>query len=313
MARRRKTRRRSPLAVLLALAALAAAFAVGVWIARPRAAPDLGRPPAARPAPAPAPVAPRGERVRPRPTPPPETPADAISIERPPGPAPRARLALVVDDLGRDLGEVERLLAIGVPMSFAILPFEPETEPVALRLRQAGAEVLVHLPMEAEGGGDPGPGAVVEGLSTRRITKRTEAAVDAVPGATGLNNHMGSRITADEGAMGAILDVVARRRLFFLDSRTTAGTGAFEWARERGIAAAKRDVFLDDDPSPEAVAAQFAAWLDAARANGAAVAIGHPREATLALLERELPRVGAAGFELVPVSYLLERSESLPE
>ena len=78
-------------------------------------------------------------------------------------------------------------------------------------------------------------------------------------------------------------------------------------------AAAKRDVFLDDDPSPEAVAAQFAAWLDAARARGAAIAIGHPREATLALLERELPRARAAGFELVPVSYLLERSESLPE
>ena len=69
----------------------------------------------------------------------------------------------------------------------------------------------------------------------------------------------------------------------------------------------------DDDPSPEAVAAQFAAWLDAARARGAAIAIGHPREATLALLERELPRARAAGFELVPVSYLLERSESLPE
>lgn len=312
MARRRKTRRRSPFLVLLALAALAAAFAAGVWIARPRPAPEVGRSPEARPSPAPA--APRSERVRPRPaSPPAAAPTDATSIERPPGPALRARLALVVDDLGRDLAEVERLLAISVPMSYAILPFEPETERVALRLRQAGAEVLVHLPMEAEGGGDPGPGAVVEGLSSRRITKRTEAAIDAVPGATGLNNHMGSRITADEHAMGAILDVVARRGLFFLDSRTTAGTGAFDWARARGIAAAKRDVFLDDDPSPEAVAAQFTAWIDAARANGAAIAIGHPREATLAVLERELPRARAAGFELVPVSYLLERSESLPE
>lgn len=312
MVRRRKSRRRSPLAVLLVVAALGVTFAAGVWIARPRAAPDAGRAPAARSGPAPA--APRAERAGPRPAPPrTETRPDATSVERPAGPAPRARLALVIDDLGRDVAEVERLLALGVPISYAVLPFEPESERVALRLREAGAEVLVHLPMEAAGGGDPGPGAVLERLSPRRIAKRTETAVDAVPGATGVNNHMGSRITADEGAMGAILDVVARRGLFFLDSRTTAETRAFDWARERGLAAAKRDVFLDDDPAPEAVAAQFAAWLDAARANGAAIAIGHPRAATLAVLERELPRARAAGFELVPVSFLLERSESLPE
>jgi polysaccharide deacetylase 2 family uncharacterized protein YibQ len=260
------------------------------------------------------PAAPRPERVRPRPLPPrPPDRADETSVERPPGPAPSARLALVIDDLGRDLAEVDRLLALGVPISYAVLPFETQSEAVALRLREAGAEVLVHLPMEPAGGGDPGPGAVLERLSPRRIAKRTEAAVDALPGATGVNNHMGSRITADESAMGAILDVVARRGLFFLDSRTTAETRAFEWARERGIPATRRDVFLDDDPAEAAVAAQFAAWLEAARTQGAAVAIGHPREATLAVLERELPRARAAGFELVPVSFLLERSESLPE
>lgn len=318
MARRRKSRsrRRSPLAVLLVVAALGAAFGVGVWIARPRPAPEVGRGPAARPAPS----APRAEPARPRPTPAPRPgpPApdrrvDATSVERPPGPTTRARLALVIDDLGRDLAEVERLLALDLPLSYAVLPFEPRSEEVALRLREAGAEVLVHLPMEGHGDVDPGPGAVLGRLSPRRIGALTGRAIDAVPGATGLNNHMGSRVTADEAAMSAILEVVARRGLFFLDSRTTAETRAFEWARERGIAAARRDVFLDDDPAPEAVAAQFAAWLDAARANGAAVAIGHPREATLAVLERELPGVRAAGFELVPVSFLLERSESLPE
>jgi polysaccharide deacetylase 2 family uncharacterized protein YibQ len=311
MARRRKSRR-SPLLLLLVIAALGVAFAAGVWIARPRPAPGAGRPPAARPAPAPA--KPPEERARPRPaTPRPEPPTDATSVERPPGPATRARLALVIDDLGRDLAEVERLLALDLPLSYAVLPFEPRSEEVALRLREAGAEVLVHLPMEGHGDVDPGPGAVLERLSPRRIGALTGRAIDAVPGATGLNNHMGSRVTADETAMSAILDVVARRGLFFLDSRTTAETRAFEWARERGIPAAKRDVFLDDDPSEAAVSAQFAAWLEAARTNGAAVAIGHPREATLAVLERELAGVRAAGFELVPISFLLERSESLPE
>jgi polysaccharide deacetylase 2 family uncharacterized protein YibQ len=113
--------------------------------------------------------------------------------------------------------------------------------------------------------------------------------------------------------MRAILGVVGGKGLFFLDSRTTAETGAFGWAREAGIPAARRDVFLDDDPDAEKVAAEFARLLELARQRGAAIAIGHPRPATFEVLEREVPRARAAGFEFVPVSYLLERTEALPE
>jgi polysaccharide deacetylase 2 family uncharacterized protein YibQ len=297
MARRRKRPSRSRYLVLIA--AGVALFALGFWAVRHRPAPPRlptrTAAPAARARPAPEPV---------------EAPTE---VEELPGPPPQARVAIVVDDLGRSVKQVDRLLAIGVPMSYAVLPFESHTRDVVARLSAAGAEILVHLPMEPDGADNPGPHAILERLDPRRIAARTEEAVAAVPGAVGLNNHMGSKITADESAMRAVLGVVARHGLFFLDSRTTVETRAFDWARDEGIPAVRRDVFLDDDLDASAIAEQFGRLLELARANGAAVAIGHPHESTLQVLEREVPRARAAGVEFVPVSYLLERSESLPE
>ncbi len=318
MARRRKGR--SLPRLLLLLAAAAGLFALGLWWGSGHRLswPSFGR---VEP-PAPAPVASRTPAAKARSARPagpnPSTPAptganEPTEVTRPPGPAPQARVALVVDDLGRSLDEVDRLLALGVPFSAAVLPFEPKSAEVAARLRAAGVEVLVHLPMEADGAASPGPNAILERLSPARITELAGRSIDAVPGAAGVNNHMGSRITADAAAIGSILDVVAARKLFFLDSRTTPESRAFDLARERGIPATRRDVFLDSDPQAPAVAAEFVRLLALARERGAAVAIGHPNESTLALLEREIPLARAAGIEFVPVSYLLERSEALPE
>ncbi len=320
MARRRKGRS-LPRLLFLILAA-AGLFALGIWWGKGR---QLPRPAAARvesPANARTPAA--RERAA-RSVAPGAVSSSATSsatttganepteVARPAGPATQARVALVVDDLGRSFDEVDRLLALGVPFSAAVLPFEPLSAEVARRLRAAGIEVLVHLPMEANGGESPGPNAIFERLAPDRIGALAGESIDAVPGATGVNNHMGSRITADAVTIGAILDVVATRKLFFLDSRTTPESRAFELARERGIPATRRDVFLDSDPSAAAVAGEFERLLDLARQRGAAVAIGHPHAATLELLEREIPRARAAGIEFVPVSYLLERSELLPE
>jgi polysaccharide deacetylase 2 family uncharacterized protein YibQ len=288
---------------------VAALAAAAFWLARHRPAPP---PAGARPAPARSVArAPAPRRAPPPATVPPR--AAATEVAAPTGAGPRARVALILDDFGRSTAESERALALGVPMTYAVLPFEPRSAEVARQLRAAGAEVLVHLPMEAVGAEDPGPRVIATGQSRSRVTRLTERAIEAVPGAAGLNNHMGSLATADARTMGAVLDVVARRGLFFVDSRTSAETGAFDWARERGIAAVRRDVFLDAEPEPAAVAEQFARLLELARAHGAAVAIGHPRPATLEVLAREIPRARAAGVEFVPVSYLLERSEANPE
>jgi len=291
-------------ALLLALAAVALGYwAIGLRRADERPSPRARSGAAAKPA--------RPTDARPsRPSPPPTVSAPAASA-----PAARARagrVALVIDDLGRSLADLDRLAALGVPITYAVLPFETRTGEVVARLRAAGAEILCHLPLEGRPGADPGPGAIREEHSARRVARRTREAIDAVPGAVGLSNHMGSIVTADREAMAALLEVVAERGLFFLDSRTSADSVAYELAHRAGVPTARRDVFLDGEIEPAAVRAQFERLLAAARDGGAAIAIGHPHAVTLAALDELVPMAIAAGYEFVPVSYLLER-DARPE
>ncbi|MEO7794264.1 MAG: divergent polysaccharide deacetylase family protein [Thermoanaerobaculia bacterium] len=246
-------------------------------------------------------------------------PVSSVGTEAEPASGqPRARIALVIDDLGRDVAAVERLttlapLSANVQLSYAVLPFESRTSEVVEALRRHGAEVLLHLPMDPEGAADPGPGALLAGMSKRDLAAATAAALAAVPGAVGVNNHMGSKLSGDRTAMTAILGEVKSEGRYFLDSRTTAESVGFEVARDLGIPAASRDLFLDDEVTKVAITAQFAKLLALAREQGAAIAIAHPHPATLAVLAEAIPRAVADGFEFVPVSYLLERSEELPE
>jgi polysaccharide deacetylase 2 family uncharacterized protein YibQ len=244
-----------------------------------------------------------------------ETPLPAepeTEVAKPGGPEPAGRVALVIDDLGRDLTELATLKGLGIPLSYAVLPFEAETAPVVAALRQEHAEILCHLPMEPENDRlhDPGPGALRLGMSESELRDLTAAALAAVPGATGVNNHMGSGLSADPRSMRSILGVLAAKNLFFLDSRTSARSVGYRVASALGIPAAERHVFLDDDERPEAVEAQFARLLTLARSKGAAIAIGHPHPATLEILAREVPKAREAGFQFVPVSFLLDRPGS---
>jgi hypothetical protein len=309
---------------VLVFVALALAGVAAVWLGlrgfdglRPPVTPEAGDAPAAAPA-APRPPTP----VRPGPGMPSEPePAVAAPNGGPHAPPPEpaavppggeALVALVIDDLGRSLGDLEALAALGVPVSHAVLPFESRTGEVAAALAGRGAEVLVHLPMEAAGGADPGPGTLHHGMSAAELAAATRRALSAVPGAVGANNHMGSVLSADERAMRAVLGVLAEDGLFFLDSRTSPDTVAYRAAAELGIPAAERQVFLDPDPSPAAVRAQFHRLLALARSRGAAIAIGHPLPSTLSVLAEEVPRAQALGYRFVPVSYLLERTGELP-
>lgn len=244
---------------------------------------------------------------RPLPAGAPDAGADAAVPQGP------ARIALVIDDLGRSLADLEALARLEVPLSYAVLPFETMTAEVTAALAAKQAEILCHLPMAAEDGQDPGAGALLAGMDPDELERRTRAALAAVPGAAGANNHMGSALTADESAMRRILGVLSERGLFFVDSRTSPATVGFDTALALDIPAAARDVFLDADPESTAVAAEFQRLLGIARERGAAIAIGHPHPATLAMLAREVPLAVAAGYEFVPVSYLLESPGELPE
>lgn len=223
---------------------------------------------------------------------------------RPDGPF----VAIVVDDLGRSVETIRRLLSWNVALSYSVLPYETHTAEVTRALRQAQVEILCHLPMEGSAEADPGPGALRQTMTGAELARLTEAALAQVVGAQGVNNHMGSVLSADAMAMRSVLRVVEQHGLFFLDSRTASESRAYDVAMELGVAAGKRQVFLDRDPSAPAIAEQFQELLALARRQGAAIAITHPHRATLDRLEIEVQRALGLGYRFVPVSYLLDRS-----
>lgn len=238
-----------------------------------------------------------------------ETPAPPPEI----APGAGARVAVVIDDLGRSLADLDTLDALGVTLTWAVLPFETRTPEVVAELRRREREVLLHLPMEPANGADPGPGALTRGMGRRELVRATREALAAVPGAVGVNNHMGSGLSADPRAMRTVLGELAKRGLYFLDSRTTVDTVGYRVATSLGIPAAERQVFLDREPTPEEITHQFRRLLALARERGSAIAIGHPYPETLEVLAREIPVAVERGYDFVPVSFLLQRPGGLPE
>jgi polysaccharide deacetylase 2 family uncharacterized protein YibQ len=244
------------------------------------------------------------------------THAPEIATPAPPpeiAPGAGARVAVVIDDLGRSVADLDTLDALGVPLTYAVLPFESHTPEVAAELARRDREVLVHLPMEPVNGANPGPGALTRAMGRRELVRATRAALAAVPGAVGVNNHMGSGLCTDRRAMRTVLGVLEKRGLYFLDSRTTADTVAYQVATSLGIPAAERQVFLDREPTPEEITHQFRRLLALARERGSATAIGHPHPETLEVLAREIPGAVERGYDFVPVSFLLQRPGELPE
>lgn len=160
---------------------------------------------------------------------------------------------------------------------------------------------MLHLPMAPA----DGPFAWHSGLNPQQLKQRLEQALMKVPHASGVNNHMGSQMTTRPQPMATLMSELQQRHLFFIDSRTEARTVAAATAQRVGLASLSRDIFLDDDPSPEAVATQFRAAIQLARKQGSVVVIGHPHPATLTLLERELPRLEALGIDWVDIGQMI--------
>ena len=290
-------------------------FAVGIYlgieIGKPPPRPDFSRQAEAPPT-AGQPTAPPVSVSDPASTVPEPSASEATApnpVVRQPAPeaSGRPRLALVIDDLGRSLQDLDTLAALGVPITYAVLPFEIRTAEVVSELRRRRAEYLCHLPMEAKSGANPGKGALLLNMSPSELESATRKALAAVPGAAGVNNHMGSGLAADRGAMNTVVSVMADEGLYFLDSRTSKETLGYTMARQMGVPAAERQVFLDNQRDHQYIRGQFAEFLKAARARGGAIAIGHPYPETLEVLAESVPLAAAEGFEFVLVSALLDR------
>jgi hypothetical protein len=219
----------------------------------------------------------------------------------------RPMVAVVLDDLGLNRTRTAAAAALPGPLTLSFLAYA-ENLPAQTRLaRAAGHELLLHQPMEPEGAEDPGPQALLTGLSAAENRARLEAALNRLPGIVGINNHMGSRFTADAAAMRPVMAALRARGLLYLDSRTTGRSVGVAAAAEAGVPHAGRDVFLDHDRAAgRAYVERRLAELEAlAHETGAAVAIGHPADATLAALADWLPGLSARGLQLVPISAIV--------
>jgi len=214
------------------------------------------------------------------------------------------RIAIIIDDLGYQLDAGRRAIDLPGPISFAVLPGTPRARALAMQAHESGKEVLLHLPLNDK---THDPLGLNLDMNRREFGDTFKAALTSVPFAIGVNSHRGSLLTRHPGHMQWLMDEIqARDNLFFIDSYTTHESIALQIARETGIDARKRDVFLDPDRDPETVVREFERMKQLAQKRGSIVVIGHPYAATLDLLERELPKLADEGYELVTISELMQ-------
>jgi polysaccharide deacetylase 2 family uncharacterized protein YibQ len=218
-------------------------------------------------------------------------------------------IAVVIDDMGLNRALSRRAVALrGLTLSY--LPYGEDLPAQTSEARAAGHELLVHVSMAPEGREDAGPNALVPGLSDAEVARRVDWALTRFSGYVGINNHMGSRFTADEKGMEEVMARLKARGLLFLDSRTTPKTVGPALAHRLGVPFAERSVFLDNVETTDAVRRQLAELEAVARRDGAAIAIGHPKDTTLGALAPWLETLEAKGFVLVPVSAIVRHALS---
>ncbi len=221
--------------------------------------------------------------------------------------SPQPRLAIILDDFGYDRSSADALFALPYPLTLSVLPHLAHSADIAEEAHRRGYQVLLHLPMEpAAGAARPEAAELRAGMSAAEATRLLAGMLDTVPHAAGVNNHQGSLASADARLMAALMPALRERGLFFIDSRTTAATVAYDAALRAGLPAGFRNVpFLDDTPTRAAVEQQLALAVRRAHRQGFAIAIGHPYPATVQTLAEMLPQFEARGVRLVFVSELV--------
>ncbi|WP_372741414.1 divergent polysaccharide deacetylase family protein [Neptunomonas sp.] len=219
------------------------------------------------------------------------------------------RIVIVIDDMGNNLAEGEAALALPGPVTYAVLPHSAYGRSLALAANRLGKDVMLHVPMANTQNLKLGPGALTQGLSEARFKEILNAGLDSVPYATGLNNHMGSLLTRQRTPMKWVMEVAKSRGLFFLDSRTTGGSVAWDTARNEGVPALIRDIFLDHEQTEVFLNRQFVRAVKIARKYGTAIVIGHPYPITTTFLQKAIPALDEAGVQLVSAPALLMQQQ----
>jgi polysaccharide deacetylase 2 family uncharacterized protein YibQ len=234
------------------------------------------------------------------------SPASMAAAKNAEGKIENARLAIIIDDLGSDRAAAEAVFALGFPLTISVLPNHEHSADIAAEAHRRGFQVMLHLPMQSIANETPEAQELHPGMPAPEVAALLDQFLQNVPDVAGVNNHQGSQATADPALMDALMPVLRDRQLFYVDSRTTVATVAYETAQDFGVRSAFRNVpFLDDVVEVAAVRKQLELALRGAREKGEAVAIGHPHAATLQALREILPKAQAQGIHLVAASELV--------
>ena len=220
----------------------------------------------------------------------------------------RPRIAIVIDDLGKENHIFQELLRWDLPLTLSVLPFTPFGKAIALEAHQRGKEVILHLPMEPQDypKTQPGEGALLHEMDEEKLLRQLSKDIQAIPYVKGVSNHMGSRLTEDPEKMRIILSELKRRKLFFLDSRTTPHTVGLQTAKSLGLGALERNVFLDHSQNEDDVKKQLEQLIQTSLSTGKAIGIGHPHPSTISALKEMMPKMQEKGIDIVPLSALIE-------
>lgn len=211
-------------------------------------------------------------------------------------------IAIIIDDMGHNLEEGERLAALDQPLTLAFLPWRRHTQRLAQLAHDRGKEIMLHAPMANTHNFDLGPGGLTADMDEHTMTLTLRRALQSIPYVQGVNNHMGSLLTQQLRAMDWVMKELNRYRLYFVDSRTIASSVAGDVARAYSIPSVTRDIFLDHEQTEEFVDKQFQLLIKRAREKGTAIAIGHPHKVTVDYLEKHLPLLDREGIAIATIS-----------
>jgi len=216
------------------------------------------------------------------------------------------RIAIIIDDLGYQKKLADDFLNLDAVVTVALLPYSPFQEYIAESAHEKGLEVMLHLPMEPHEYPtvDPGPGVLLTAMNPDRLVEQLIQDLESIPHVIGVNNHMGSRMTENSDQMRQIFIALKKRKLYFVDSRTTAGTTSRPAAGLIQVPFGERDVFIDHIPEADYIRKQIEQLIRIAHARGQAIGIAHPHQITYDTLTEMLPILKKEA-KLVPVSQVV--------
>lgn len=219
---------------------------------------------------------------------------------------PLPQVAIIIDDIGYDRIMAEKFLNLGSSFTFSMLPHGPFTPKMAELAKAGGYEVMLHLPMEPNEYPtiDPGPGALLTSMTPDELIEQLKHHLDFIPGIKGVNNHMGSKLTASSTQMYQIFTILKKRGLYFIDSKTSPESLCKSSARLFKVEYEERDVFIDHLQDPDFIKGQLESLIRIAEKHGTSVGIAHPHEITYQVLNEMLPDIKKR-VNIVPASKLV--------